>query len=205
MTTGAGGRYTFWGLSAGEYRVSVQLAPGFAVTTAAEGYHPVTLVDDTDRRDDVLVGVHQPRPDLVVSDVVAPAAAEINDAVQVEWMTANVGDKQAVAPWQVRLLLSEDQYLSGDDVTLATYQETQVLDVGEQRTSTLSANIPPLPEGDYYVLVIANHRGDAGEEVAYENKPGHFFANRPDHCSYAGPGFDRGFNSGSGRTSFFQD
>ena len=94
-------------------------------------------------------------PDLALTDVQAPAAAEPGQAVTFSWTVGNLGTADAAGPWQDRLYVSPDGQLA-DATALASIDRSLGLAHGANYTATAPLTLPSLADGDYTVLVLTD-------------------------------------------------
>lgn len=101
--------------------------------------------------------------DLVVTAAAFPPAAEAGRVTRVTYTVANAGaGDTAVTAWQDRVVASADGVLgNGDDVLLAAYPRTGLLDAGGSYTRTADVPVPFELAGPYTLFVVA----DAGGQV----------------------------------------
>ena len=99
--------------------------------------------------------------DLAVVEFSGPSSAEAGQSLLVDWVVENrgVGDT-AVINWQDRVVLSDDQTLSADDLSLATVGHNGLLRPTEQYTVngqlvTIPFTVAP---GDYFLLLTTDSR-----------------------------------------------
>ena len=96
-----------------------------------------------------------PSPDLVVSDITAPAAAEEGGTIEVTWTVANDGDANAAGPWRDRVTLSKPG--SADQpITLGSFDHASDLGAGLTYTRTERLRLPAKIEGGWQVSVTTD-------------------------------------------------
>jgi len=101
--------------------------------------------EDTGAGDVAVAYVSNPYPEFVSS----------SETFSVQYIVTNPGQLDCVAPWQDTVYLSEDPYLSPDDIIAANASHIQTLSAGDSYTETITATTPVIP-GPYYVLVHTN-------------------------------------------------
>jgi subtilase family serine protease len=107
-----------------------------------------------------------PPSDLVVDSVTAPAAGNIGDPVQIRWTVRNQADSPAQGSWSDAVYLSTDGIWDVNDVLLGRQSFSGTLNKDGTYTSSLTATIPPVKDGQYRLIV----RSDIFKDV-YEGAP----------------------------------
>jgi len=103
-------------------------------------------------------------PDFVVTGAGAPALATFGQTVDVSWTVANQGAAPTAVPaWYDSLYLSRDSTFSGDDIWLASVDESgqAPLAPGASYTAGHTLAIPDVGTGDFYWLFVADRHGIA--------------------------------------------
>jgi len=96
-------------------------------------------------------------PDLRVTDLSVPAAANAGQMVDVEFTVTNVGNRATrEGMWYDRIFLSFDPTLDISDRWLGDYRRIGVLDINASYTVTLPARLPDSIEGEFYILAFAD-------------------------------------------------
>src|SRR5262249_35170481 len=101
-----------------------------------------------------------PLPDLVVSDITAPAEAFSNQSVQVSWVLTNQGTSAASGTWTDKVFLSPDNQ-SGGDSLLGSFDFTRTIAPGQSLTRTQTVFIPFELSGQRFFVV----QTDAGNAI----------------------------------------
>src|SRR5262249_34480908 len=101
-----------------------------------------------------------PLPDLVVSDITAPAEAFSNQSVQVSWVLTNQGTSAASGTWTDKVFLSPDNQ-SGGDSLLGSFDFTGTIAPGQSLTRTQTVFIPFELSGQRFFVV----QTDAGNAI----------------------------------------
>ncbi len=106
-----------------------------------------------------------PRPDLQVTNIVAPAQADPNQTIAVDFTITNQGTAATTVPhWTDRVWLSLDPTVSSDDILVGTLGNQSALDQGESyRTITDTVQIPLRFRGTVYLIVQADAGGQVDE------------------------------------------
>ncbi len=97
-----------------------------------------------------------PPADLVAGTVTIPANAVPGENITVTYQVTNNGANPANGAWTDSLYLSSTQTWSASDPLLGTVQEDQDLAAGASYTGTLTAPLPGVDPGSYYVIVRTN-------------------------------------------------
>ncbi len=113
-----------------------------------------TTVDDQS-----LTVTVMPRPDLQVSEIVAPDTVDAGSAFSVEYVIINLGPVETTVPqWQDNVYLSLDDKVTPDDLLIGSFDNGAALGSGESyRTITGSIEVPKRFGGTVYVLVSSDH------------------------------------------------
>ena len=108
-------------------------------------------------------------PNLVITNLVAPASADPGQTIPLVWTVLNTGPGEAVAPWRERVFVSDDPEL-GDDLSLATFQIETPLPAGASLTRTQQVMVPVNGFwGDQWFVVQADSAGEVVEEDETDN------------------------------------
>jgi hypothetical protein len=100
-------------------------------------------------------------PDLLPTNLLAPASAPPSSTIEVAWTVANQGVGLANPPWVDRIYLSTDQVLDTSDRLLAEVPHGQPLLGGTNYAQVQTVSLSGVAEGTYYLLLVA----DAGNAV----------------------------------------
>lgn len=105
--------------------------------------------------------------DLVIvpgSVSVTPAGPfMIGDTLDISWQVTNQGVGVATGRWTDGVFLSQDTTWDIHDTRIATVTHTGGLDPTATYTGSLSTTLPPVVDGEYYVLVRADYERGKGE------------------------------------------
>jgi hypothetical protein len=108
-------------------------------------------------------------PNLVITNLVAPASADPGQTIPLVWTVLNTGPGEAVAPWRERVFVSDDPELGGD-LSLATFQIETPLPAGASLTRTQQVMVPVNGFwGDQWFVVQADSAGEVVEEDETDN------------------------------------
>ena len=142
----------------GDYRI-------FVVTDQSGRIFEGPYEDNNSLYGDVLTMTH---PDVEVRDLDAPAAANSGQDISLTWDFLNSGTGVA-ATWQQRILLSDDQSLSGDDRLIDEFQIESPLGPGATTPFTRDVTLPVDLQGSKYLLVVTDTANELGELAAGES------------------------------------
>lgn len=150
-----------------------RLAPGaecevsqsFTMPHVSEGSYRLILrincndqLHETSFADNLLSGnVKVHAPNLVPTQLLAPAILANGQEYQVEWEVENQGSGEAVRGWITRLLLSEDTQVDATDLVITSQPTTGPLPAGERVWSTSKFVFPEGTEigsRHYYLLQV---------------------------------------------------
>lgn len=107
-------------------------------------------------------------PDLIVSNVDAPATAVSGQLLPLTWTVRNVGDATAASVWQDAIYLSLDQILDPADTFIGNVIHSEALAVNEEYIRQESFNLPRGLAGPFYVFVRTDF-SDAVAELSGED------------------------------------
>jgi hypothetical protein len=113
-----------------------------------------------------------PPPDLIVSELIAPAETLLaGQSGAVQWTVRNEGTGATVAAtWSDKLYLSTDNVLSvSTDKYLQTFAHTGSLGAGQFYQQNRSVTIPTGYVGSYYIIAITDADGAVYEHTAEGN------------------------------------
>jgi hypothetical protein len=116
------------------------------------------------------ISVVQPPPaDLIVTDIFMPDEAQVNDEVNIQWTVYNIGDNTAQGYMQEAVYLSPDPEWSLDDYLVGVFGLS--INIPSQGTLNrqISATVPGLPVGDYYVIVRTDVKNNIYESNTQNN------------------------------------
>ncbi len=130
--------------------------------------------DNNDRAtDDTIHIALRPAPDLVVTNVDAPASGFSGQLLNLSWTVENAGATATVGSWYDAVYLSLDQVFDRQgDVYLGYKFRPSDLAVGQNYTQTAGFEIPLGLSGPYYVFVAADSGGHVFERGAEANNVG---------------------------------
>jgi hypothetical protein len=109
-----------------------------------------------------------PYPDLVVTNIVAPASGLPGQQVAVIWTTRNVGTVPADGPWSDHLFLSTDNVIGGDQFLTSVFFSGSLAS-GASITRTQQVTLPAFGTGNRYFVVEADASGVLFEERETNN------------------------------------
>ena len=106
-------------------------------------------------------------PDLVVSDVIAPAVVDHNQSISLSWTVTNTSTSAtAQFAGDDYIVISDDPFFDWEDYFLDDFWpgSSYPLEPGESYTATMDVTIwPDVPAGEKYLLIIADGDEDLGE------------------------------------------
>ncbi|MCS7091075.1 MAG: CARDB domain-containing protein [Verrucomicrobiota bacterium] len=107
-------------------------------------------------------------PDLIVSEVVAPAAAETDSYVDVTYTLRNQGDVAVPSNAVVQRVYLSSDAVAGDDILVAQYTFHGALPAGGHYTQILPVRVPQTP-GAYWLIVVADAQNGVVEVLEDNN------------------------------------
>jgi RHS repeat-associated protein len=93
---------------------------------------------------------------LAVTSVTAPTTAAIGQSIAVGWQVKDVDATAAAGSWQDSVYLSPTSTITGGSILLGTAVHTGGLGASATYSGSLTAAVPALPPGSYYVIVDAD-------------------------------------------------
>lgn len=119
---------------------------------------------------DVVTIVSRPA-DLVVSAASAPTTAQAGKSLRVDWTVSNQGTGDTVVSnWTDRIVASVDGILgNGDDITLANFNHSGLLDIGANYDRSEVVSIPFTFVGDYNLFVVTDIGNSVFEDLNETN------------------------------------
>lgn len=109
-----------------------------------------------------------PYPDLVVTNIVAPAAGLPGQQVPFIWTIRNVGTVPAIGPWSDQLFLSADNVIGGDQFLTSVFF-SGTLNPGASLTRTQQVTLPAFGTGNRYFVAEADASSVLFEERETNN------------------------------------
>ena len=152
------------------------LAPGesytqdaaFTVPAADSGDYYLLFVADSggdqaesDESDNVravpinLVGSSSRLPDLIVTAATAPSTAVIGN-IDVSWTVKNQGTADVSGYWSDSFYLLTNATYDASDTFATSYFHSSSLAAGASQSFNTTINLPSVPAGSYYLLVVAD-------------------------------------------------
>ena len=132
----------------------------FVIADATDVVDEFILEGNNTRRSDLISITLTLPPDLQVTSITVPVAALTAGVVDVSWQITNRGVGSADGNWLDRIYLSNDATVGGDQL-LGSLAHTGGLASGNSYTGSITAQLPELADGAYYIVVVT----DAAAEV----------------------------------------
>ncbi|TAK53398.1 MAG: hypothetical protein EPO25_10765, partial [Gammaproteobacteria bacterium] len=111
-------------------------------------------------------------PDLAVTAVTAPSAAQSGDVIDVGWTVDNQGPRPVAGSWVDRVYLSEDGVIGAGDRLLGEVARSGPLEAGTGYTGALQVTLPVDVSGDWQILVRTDAAGAVHEANAEDDNTG---------------------------------
>ena len=99
-----------------------------------------------------------PPSDLIVTNVIQPAAASPGESATFNWTVQNIGANPATGLWTDTVYLSTDQTWDIGDVLVGRYAAGVNVAPGQTYNGTLSTALPAVNLGNYYVIIRTDIR-----------------------------------------------
>ena len=117
----------------------------------------------------VLINNSPNSPDLIVSNVSAPAMGVPGDVVTINYSVQNTADVFASGEWDDTIYLSSDATLDAGDVLVGTVHHSYGLTGGAAYSVSAPFPVPALPPGAYHVIVRTDDAGVVAERDESNN------------------------------------
>ena len=152
--------------------VSVRLADGldgsWYLIAATDSHNDVFELDNANNvvASVAPITINSRPADLVVTEVVAPAAAQAGTSLRVSWTVTNQGvGYSSVEQWTDSVILSGDAVLgNGDDIWIGNFTHNGLLQIGQHYSQSELVSLPGNLSGQYQLFV----KSDAYDQV-YES------------------------------------
>lgn len=158
------------------YTDSVQITPtnGLEGNFYFMGYTDATslVFEDNNENNNIFslpVCLVKPLPcDLIVIGVEHDGVIESGEDMTVSWQVNNIGSHTAQGHIRDAVYLSEDDLWSSDDIMLGYIESSISIPANTSESHQLTAKVPGVTEGNYYVVVKTNIQY-ALNETSYDN------------------------------------
>lgn len=108
-----------------------------------------------------------PPADLNITNITVPASGSPGGSMVFQWTVQNSGDFPAVGPWRDTVYLSRDQFWDAGDILIGqSNRQGQPLNSFQSEVRSAGFQLPPIDEGNYYVIV----RVDSQNRVRESNE-----------------------------------
>ena len=99
--------------------------------------------------------IHAQQPDIIVTNVSAPASASAGGSIMVHWTTSNIGNADAAAMFFVDgIYLSRDTVFDSDtDASLTYFFHPDTLHPSQSEQDSMIAYLPADSTGQFYIMV----------------------------------------------------
>ena len=114
----------------------------------------------------------EPQVDLAADAIVGPAEGTVGGIVEYDVALRNRGGERADAGWYIRVYLSDDALLSGEDILVDQFAARRALSPGAADTYPRSFKVPgTVAAGDYHLISELDATGVI-DESAEDNNAG---------------------------------
>ena len=110
-----------------------------------------------------------PQTDLTVIAANPPATASPGENATFQWTVKNIGGNTAIGRWTDALYLSKDQTWDIGDTLIGRVDHSGPLAAGSSYTGTLTAELPAVTPGNYYLIVRADVKNRVPESDETNN------------------------------------
>jgi hypothetical protein len=107
-------------------------------------------------------------PNLSGSNLQVPAVGGSGTDVEISWDVNNSGSAAVHIDWTDDVYLSTDAVF-GDDTWVAAFDRPNGLDSGESYHQSVTATLPQVAEGDYWILVVVDGAATVDESLESDN------------------------------------
>ncbi|MDV6028669.1 MAG: hypothetical protein F9B45_00865 [Phycisphaera sp. RhM] len=155
LTLDAGLSYT----RAEQFTLSPELEGAFQVVvhsnfTGSLYEHAAAADNNVSEDDEIIVVSHPPRPDLQVTDIIAPTSVPAGGTISATYIVTNRGTETTRGRWKDRVYLSLDNKVTSDDIILGTFDNAAALNPDEPYQVSVDPYVVPKRfRGDVFVLV----------------------------------------------------
>ena len=151
----------------------VSVPPGltglYYVFVIADSANHVCETDEDNNVGHDLIQIELPPPaDLVVTDIVVPSSATLGEPVTIQWTVENAGAFQAQGSWRDTVYVSADTTWDITDKRIGKVLRAGPLDPNASYTESLTAPLPGVVPGDYYIVVRTDIHNEVRESAAGE-------------------------------------
>ncbi|HQY68331.1 MAG TPA: CARDB domain-containing protein [Pyrinomonadaceae bacterium] len=146
---------TLPGYLQGNYQMYVQ--------TDADGYVPECSLEGNNYTASPLFNVPNSLPDLRVSAIAPQASAVLGTTITVDYTGVNNAAAMTPATWSDGAYLSTNNIWDGNDKPIGASLRTAPVGAGETYAGQITANIPNLLPGNYFLIVYADASGTVTE------------------------------------------
>ena len=130
---------------------------------------------ESDRQDNIIISATMidiqltPPADLIVTDITIPTNAKPGQVFEWIYQVNNQGELSAVGSWYDTLYLSTDRIWDIEDKRIARFYQNGNIQPGAHYTAKVTAEIPPVVPGQYYVIVRSDILNDVRETDEMNN------------------------------------
>lgn len=135
----------------------------FVITDSSNGLPELDEANNVAMSAGSMVVTLAPPADLVVEQVSAPTTGSPGTPTTISWIARNSGSNNARGGWYDSVYLSRDQQWNLDDELIGRFEHHQDLAPGESYTGQLTATLPGVLPGNYYIIVRTDARNNVRE------------------------------------------
>ena len=143
----------------------------------AGDYYLILVVDvfnnvyeDNEANNQQVRAVEIRTPDLRPTGLEGPAVVETQHTMEISWTVENGGTAEAKASWNDIVYLSTDDVVGGGDIGLTNLSWSEAVVPGGDYGLSATVNVPNLPAGDYYLILVVDVYNNVYEENEGNNK-----------------------------------
>jgi len=153
-----------------EFRIPYGLTGPYYLFLVADAGNNVCEIDKTNNvRMHMPVQIELPPPvDLVVTSIRPPATGRVGQPAVINWTVKNQGDFEAQGTWTDSVYLSADAMWDINDQKVGERRHNGSVGAGAEYSETLTATLPGVVPGSYYVIVRTDIRNEVRESAVGE-------------------------------------
>ncbi len=153
-----------------EFRIPYGLTGPYYLFLVTDAGNSVCEIDKTNNvRVHVPVQIELPPPvDLVVTSITPPATGQVGQPAVINWTVKNQGDFEAQGTWTDSVYLSADATWDINDKKVGERRHNGPVGAGAEYNESLTATLPGVVPGQYYVIVRTDIRNEVRESAVGE-------------------------------------
>ncbi|MEM9158676.1 MAG: CARDB domain-containing protein, partial [Verrucomicrobiota bacterium] len=94
--------------------------------------------------------------DLSISNIAGPSNRTPGESATITYTVTNLSGSEATVDWTDSVYFSTDATLDASDTLFSTFSRTDNLAIGASYNGSVTATVPGIPNGDYFIIVVAD-------------------------------------------------